>query len=64
MNDDKIEIILNYNGKFKEKYSFLFDNNDKLNSLIYNNILTKNIAGKKLEFLKGGKYLKGEKLMS
>ena len=62
LNDDKIEIILNYNGKFKEKYSFLFDDNEKLNNIIYNNILTKNIAGKKLEFLKGGKYLKGEKI--
>jgi len=62
LTDDKIEIILNYNGKFKEKYSFLFEDNEKLNSIIYNNILTKNIAGKKLEFLKGGKYLKGEKI--
>ena len=62
LNDGKIEITLNYNGKFKEKYTFLYNNKKQLNSLIYNNKLTKNIAGKELEFLKGGKYLKGEKI--
>ena len=62
LNNGKIEIILNYNGKFKEQYSFLYNNKQQLNSLIYNNKLTKNIAGKELEFLKGGKYLKGEKI--
>ena len=62
INDGKIEIILNYNGKFKEKYKFIYDNKQKLNSLIFNNKFTKNIAGKELEFLKGGKYLKGEKI--
>ena len=61
-DENKIEITLNYNGKFKEKYSFLYDNTTKLNNLINNNIITKNIAGKQLEFLKGGKYLKGEKI--
>ena len=60
MNDNKLEITLNYIGKFREKY-FLYDN-QKINNLIENNYLTKNIAGKKLEFLKGGKYLKGEKI--
>ena len=62
MNDGRIAITLNYNGKFREKYKLLYGNKQKLNNLIYNNILTKNIAGKELEFLKGGKYLIGEKI--
>ena len=56
-NNNIIEITLNYNGKFKEKYTFIYDNKEKINNLICNNILTKNIAGKELFFLKGGKYL-------
>ena len=64
INDNKIEILLNYNGKFKEKYSLIYDNQKKVNNLIYNNELTKNIAGKELCFLKGGQYLKGEKIGS
>ena len=57
-NDNNIiEITLNYNGKFKEKYSLIYDDKEKINNLINNNILTKNIAGKELHFLKGGKYL-------
>ena len=57
ISDNKIEIFLNYNGKFKEKYSYLFEDQEKLNELIKNNTLTKNIAGEKLKFLKEGKYL-------
>ena len=57
IDDNYIEIILNNNGKFKEKYNFIYDDKEKINNLINNNILTKNIAGKKLVFLKGGKYL-------
>jgi len=57
INNNKIEITLNYNGKFKEKYSFIYENQAKLNNLIKNNILTKNIAGKELIFLKNGRYL-------
>ena len=60
IEDNKIEIILNYNGKFKEKYSLIYENKEKINELIYNNELTKNIAGKELCFLKNGKYLKGK----
>ena len=62
LNNNKIEIILNYNGKFKEKYSFIYNDKEKINSLINNNIFTKNIAGKELQFLKGGKYLIGEQI--
>ena len=62
LNNNKIEIILNYNGKFKEKYSFIYNNKEKINTLINNNIFTKNIAGKELQFLKGGKYLLGEQI--
>ena len=54
LNDKKIEITLNYNGKFKEKYWNY--NNQTINNIVNKNYLTKNIAGKKLEFLKGGKY--------
>ena len=62
IEDNQIEILLNYNGKFKEKYSLIYENQEKINYLIYNNELTKNIAGKELCFLKNGKYLK-EKLI-
>ena len=48
--NNMLEITLNYNGKFKEKYSFIYDNNEKINNLINNNILTKNIAGQELVF--------------
>ncbi len=57
LDDDKIEITLNYNGKFMEKYSFIYEDQEKINNLIKNNIFTKNIAGKILIFLKGGRYL-------
>ncbi len=57
IDDNKIELVLNYNGKFKEKYKLIYDDNEKINNLIKNNILTKNIAGEELKFLKGGKYL-------
>ena len=40
-NNDNVEMILNYNGKFKEKYNFIFDDNERINNLINNNILTK-----------------------
>ena len=62
VKNNKIEIKLNYNGKFKEKYSLIYEDQEKINNLIYNNELTKNISGKKLYFLKNGKYLKGEKI--
>ena len=62
LDDDKIEITLNYNGKFKEKYSFIYEDQAKINNLIKNNILNKNIAGKKLIFLKGGRYLIEERV--
>jgi len=61
-NDNKIKIILNYNGKFKEKYCLIYEDQKRINNIIYNNVLTKNIAGKELKFLKGGKYLLGEKI--
>ena len=57
---NKIKIILNYHGKFKEEYSLYYQDEEKLNNLISTNELTKNIAGEKLCFLKNGKYLKGE----
>ena len=56
-NNSKIKIILNYNGKFKEKYNLIYGNKTKLNNLIKTNTITKSIAGKELEFLKDGKYL-------
>ena len=31
---NKIEIILNYNGKFKEKYSSIYENPEKLNLIV------------------------------
>ena len=58
--DNKIEILLNYNGKFKEEYNLVYQDEEKLNNLINTNEMTKNIAGKKLCFLKNGKYLKEE----
>ena len=61
-DENKIEIILNYNGKFKEKYSLIYDDHEKINDLIKNNELTKNIAGKKLEFIKSGRYLKEKRI--
>ena len=48
---------MNYNGKFKEKYSIIYEDKEKINNLIINNAFTKNIAGEKLHFLKNGKYL-------
>ena len=57
MSNNKIEIILNYNGKFKEKYSLIYEDQEKINNLIFNNAFTKNVAGEKLYFLKNGKYL-------
>ena len=57
INDNKIEITLNYNGKFKEKYYYIYEDQAKINNLIRNNILLKNIWGKQLIFLKGGRYL-------
>lgn len=41
MSNNKIEIILNYNGKFKEKYSLIYEDQEKINNLIFNNIFTK-----------------------
>ena len=37
-------------GKFKEKYTFIYDEQKEINDLIINNVLTKNIAGKELFF--------------
>jgi len=59
---NKIEIKLNYHGKFKEKYSFIYNDKKKINKLICENELTRNISGKELIFLKNGKYLKGEEI--
>ena len=56
-NNDIVKIILNYNGKFKEKYNLLYENKTKINDLLKRNIITKSIAGKELEFLDNGKYL-------
>ena len=55
-NND-VKIILNYNGKFKERYNILYGNKIKINDLLKRNIITKSIAGKELEFLSNGKYL-------
>ena len=46
IDDNKIEITLNYNGKFKEKFYYIYEDQTKINNLIRNNILTKNISGK------------------
>ena len=48
INNNKLEIYLNYIGKFKEKYYYIYEDQA---------ILTKSIAGKQLIFLKGGRYL-------
>lgn len=56
-NNERVKIILNYNGKFKEKYNLLYGNKIKLKELIKTNIIIKSNAGKELEFLKDGKYL-------
>ena len=56
-DNDNVKIILNYNGKFKEKYNVFYGNKKKINDLLKRNIITKNIAGKELEFLDNGKYL-------
>ena len=55
-NED-VRIILNYNGKFKEKYNVFYGNKTKINELLKRNIITKSVAGKELEFLSNGKYL-------
>ena len=55
-NND-VKIILNYNGKFKERYNVLYGDKIKINDLLKRNIITKSIAGKELEFLSNGKYL-------
>ena len=57
INNNKVEITLNYNGKFKEKYYYIYEDQVKINNLIKNNVFTKSIAGKQLIFLKGGRYL-------
>jgi len=61
IDNNAVKIILNYNGKFKEKYNFIYGDKNKLNFLIRNNIITKFIAGKELEFFKDCKYLILEK---
>ena len=33
MSNNKIEIILNYNGKFKEKYSLIYEDQEKINNI-------------------------------
>ena len=58
LNENLIEITLNYNGKFREKYNLIYEDQEKINNLIFNNEMTKIISGKKLNFLKCGKYLK------
>ena len=60
--DDIVIIKLKYNGKFKEKYSVIYEDQEKINNIINNNELTKIISGKKLCFLKNGKYLIEEKI--
>ena len=59
---DKIEITLNYNGKYKENYSLIYENQDKLKELLKNNVLTKDLSCDNISFLKKGKYLIGENL--
>lgn len=56
-NNNRVKIILNYNGKFQEKYNLIYEDKRRLNDLIKENIMTKSIAGKELKFLKNGKYL-------
>jgi len=57
LNNQTVNVLLNYNGKFKEKYNVIYQDKRRINDLIKNNIITKNIAGKELEFLKNGEYL-------
>ena len=57
---NKIEIILNYNGKFKENYSSIYENQEKLKNLLTKNIFTNELSFENLFFLKNGKYLMGE----
>ena len=57
INNNSVKIILNYNGKFKEKFNLIYENKKKLNDLIKTNTITKSIGGKELEFIKGGQYL-------
>ena len=61
---NRIEITLNYNGKFKENYSLIYENQNKLNNLLKNNVLTKDLKYNNLWFLKKGKYLVGEQIGS
>ena len=60
-NNNYVKIILNYNGKFKEKYNVIYRDKNRLNNLIIKNTITKLIAGKEMEFLKNGEYLIIEK---
>jgi len=39
INNNRIQITLNYNGKFKEKYYYIYEDQAKINNLIRNNIL-------------------------
>lgn len=57
LDEKNVKIILNYNGKFKEKYNVIYENKGRINELLKRNIMTKFIAGKELEFLKNGEYL-------
>ena len=57
IDNSSVKITLNYNGKFKEKYNVIYGDKDRLNYLIQQNIITKLIAGKELEFMKNGEYL-------
>ena len=61
-NNKKIEITLNYNGKFKENYSLIYENQNKLKDLLKNNTLTKELKYDNLWFLKKGRYLVGEQI--
>ena len=57
LNNQIVKIILNYNGKFKEKYNVIYQDKKRINDLIKKNTITMLIAGKELEFLKFGEYL-------
>ena len=57
LDNENVKLILNYNGKFKEKYNIIYENKGRLNELLRRNILTKFIAGKEMEFIKNGEYL-------
>ena len=58
INENRVSIKLNYHGKFKEKFNLIFQDDERINSLIISHELTKNIGGNKLCFLNNGKYLK------